>query len=163
MRFCWPINLRVTDRPEIVCAQPSFIPPVVADGSNSHCRWPGVSHSIIRYSFTDLGRMEGWVGLAAQAYNEICWYDHHGKSNPGRSHGSRMVYPLCVFALKNSYCKTFRKTAENSRKDCNFLLLSGFFSGHRYGFTFAMTYCLQKVKAGKKKVLERSSFDNFFW
>ena len=135
---------------------------LVVNGSNPHRRWPRVSHGIIRYSFFDLGRMETWVDLAAQGYNEICWHDHHENSNRGRSHGSKIVNPLCVFALKSSYCKTFRKTVKNPRKDSNFLLLSGFFSEHRYGFAFAMISCLQKVKVGKKKVLERSSFDNLF-
>ena len=36
------------------------------------------------------------------------------------------------------------------------------FSEHGYRFAFAMTYCLKKEKVGKKKVLERSSFDKFF-
>ena len=58
-------------------------------------RWPGVSPSIIRYSFTDLGRMEGWVGLAALEGREICWYNIYGEWNPGRSHGSTVVYQLC--------------------------------------------------------------------
>ena len=35
------------------------------------------------------------------------------------------------------------------------------FSEHRHRFAFAMTYCLQKEKVGKKKVLGGSSFDNF--
>ena len=26
---------------------------------------------------------------------EIWWYEIHGESNPGSSHGSIMVYPLC--------------------------------------------------------------------
>ena len=34
------------------------------------------------------------------------------------------------------------------------------FSEHRHRFAFAMTYCLQKQKVGKKKDLEQSSFDN---
>ena len=38
----------------------------MVDGSNPHRRWPRVSPSSIRYSFTDLGRMECWVGLAAR-------------------------------------------------------------------------------------------------
>ena len=33
---------------------------------------------------------------------------------------------IAVFPLKNSCCKTFRKTAENPEKDCSFLFLSGF-------------------------------------
>ena len=36
------------------------------------------------------------------------------------------------------------------------------FSEHRHGLAFAITYCLQKEKVGKKKVLERSNFDNIF-
>ena len=113
-------------------------------------------------SGTHLLTSEEWKAELAWQRKDIMRSDHHGKSNPVHSHGSRMVCPLCVFALKNSYCKTFRKTAENPRKDCNFLLLSGFFSEHRYGFAFAMTYCLQKVKVGKNKVLGRNSFDSFF-
>ena len=35
------------------------------------------------------------------------------------------------------------------------------FSEHRLDFDFAMTYCLQNEKVGKKRVLEQSSFDNF--
>ena len=30
---------------------------------------------------------------------EIRWYDLHRESNPGRSHGSTMVYPLCYSRL----------------------------------------------------------------
>ena len=40
-----------------------------------------------RYSFTHLGRMEGWIGLTAWGGWEICWYDLHGESNPGCLHG----------------------------------------------------------------------------
>ena len=36
------------------------------------------------------------------------------------------------------------------------------FSEHFHRFAFVMTYCLQKEKVGKKKVLERNSFDNIF-
>ena len=36
------------------------------------------------------------------------------------------------------------------------------FSEHRHGLAFAITYCLQKEKVGKKKVLERSNFDQSF-
>ena len=43
--------------------------------------------------------MEDWVGLAARGGREIRWYDLHGESNPGRSHGSTMVYPLCCSRL----------------------------------------------------------------
>ena len=38
--------------------------------------------------------MEGRVGLAARKYGEICWYDLHEESNPGRLYGSTIVYPL---------------------------------------------------------------------
>ena len=75
-------------------------PPVVVDESNPHCRWPRVSPGIIRYSFTDLGRMEGWVGIAARGDREICWYDLHGESNPGRSHSRT---PYNCFYLKPIY------------------------------------------------------------
>ena len=75
---------------------------------------------------------------------------------------------MSVFALENSDCKTFWKTAENPVKDCNFLFLSGFFfefckiflnrrfSEHRHGFSFARTYCLYK-----EEVLGGSGFDTF--
>ena len=49
------------------------------------------SPGIIRYSFTYLERMEGWVGLAVWGDREIYWYDLHEESNPGHSHGSTMV------------------------------------------------------------------------
>ena len=39
------------------------------------------------------------VGLAARGDRWICWYDLYGKLNPGHSHGSTMVYPICY-----SYC-----------------------------------------------------------
>ena len=89
-----------TYRPGIVGTQPSVIPPVVVDGSNPNFRWPRVSPGIIRYSFTDLGRMEGWVVLAVQGGREIWWYNLHRDSNPGRRHGRTMVYPLCYNCLK---------------------------------------------------------------
>ena len=71
------------------------MPPMVVDGGNRHSRWPWVLPGIMRYSFTDLARMEGWVGLAVRGGREICWYDLHRESNLGRSQGSTMVYPLC--------------------------------------------------------------------
>ena len=77
------VDIYATYRPGIVGTKPSVIPPVVADGSNPHRRWPRVSPGIVRYSFTDLGRMEGWVGLAARGGREIWWYDLHG--NPERT------------------------------------------------------------------------------
>ena len=61
--------------------------------------WPGVSPGIIRYSFTNLGRMEGWVSLAARRGGEIWWYDLHGESSPGRSHGSTMFTHYTTAAL----------------------------------------------------------------
>ena len=79
-----------------------------------------------------------------------------------------------VFALKNSWCKSFWKTVANPVKDCNFysyqvfpfefckIFINSCFSEHHPGFAFAITYCIQKEKVGKKKVLERSSFDKFF-
>ena len=78
-------------------------------GSNPHHRWPGVRPGNIPNLFTDLGRIEDWVGLAARGSREICWNDLRGESNPGRLHGSTMVYPLCYsccnivgnFTLKN--------------------------------------------------------------
>ena len=54
-------------------------------------------------------------------------------------------YPYEVLPFE--FCKIFN----NSR-----------FPEHRHGFAFGIIYCLQKEKVGKKKVLERSSFDNFF-
>ena len=91
----WTKDMGATYRPGIVGTKPSVIPPVVADGSNPYRRWPGVSPGIIRYSFTDPGRMEGWVGLAARGGREICWYELHGESNLCRVHGDTMVYSLC--------------------------------------------------------------------
>ena len=49
-----------------------------------------VSPGVIQYSFTDLGRMEGWAGLAARVGREICWYHLDGESNP-ESNRARMV------------------------------------------------------------------------
>ena len=54
----------------------------------------GVSPSIIRYSFTDLGKMEGCIGLAARGEREKYCYDLHRNLNWNRLHGSTMVYPL---------------------------------------------------------------------
>ena len=77
---------------------------------------------------------------------------------------------MSVFALKNSCCKTFRKTAENPWKECNFcsdqvfpfefceIFINSGFLEHRHGVAFAKTYCLQKEKVGKKNVLGGSSF-----
>ena len=49
------------------------IPPVVVDDRSSlYHRWPSVRPGIIQYSITSLGRMEGWVGLAARGGTEIC-------------------------------------------------------------------------------------------
>ena len=87
------VDIGATYQPEIVGMYPLVIPPVVVDGSNYIRRWPGVNPGIILYSFIDLGRMEGWVGLAARGCREICWYDLHGESNSGCSHGSTLVYP----------------------------------------------------------------------
>ena len=42
------------------------------------------------------------------------------------------------------------------------IFINSRFSEHRHGFAFAITYCLQKEKVGKKKFLERKSFDDFF-
>ena len=58
-------------------------------------------------SFTNLAR-------AVISYNNGCFY-------------VKGFYNfMSVFALKIC-CKTFRKTTENPVKDCNFLVLSGFF------------------------------------
>ena len=66
------------------------------------------------------------------------------------------------------------KNVEYPMKFCKFLFLSGFFlwvwqnfcqqlfSEHHDGFVFSMTYYFQKVKVGKKKVLDRCSFNSFF-
>ena len=69
------------------------------NGKNHHRRWPRVSVGIIWYLFTFMERMEGWVGQAALGYREICRYDLHDESNPGRSHGSTMNYPLSYSCL----------------------------------------------------------------
>ena len=42
------------------------------------------------------------------------------------------------------------------------IFINGSFSEHRHGFALAMTYCLQKEKVEKKKVLGGSSCDNLF-
>ena len=42
------------------------------------------------------------------------------------------------------------------------IFINSRFSEHRHGFAFEITYCLRKEKVGKKKVLERSSFENIF-
>ena len=69
---------------------------MVVDGSSLHRRWPRVSSGIIWYSFTDLGRMEGWVGLAAPVGREICWYDLQGESSPNRLHGRAPLRYSCL-------------------------------------------------------------------
>ena len=50
------VDMGATYRPGIVGTYPSVIPPAVVDGSVDD---PGVCSSIIRYPFTNLGRMEG--------------------------------------------------------------------------------------------------------
>ena len=37
----------------------------------------------VLYSFTNLVKMEDWVGLAARGGREICWYDLHGGIDSG--------------------------------------------------------------------------------
>ena len=64
--------------------------------------------------------------------------------------------------LKAAIVKLFAKLSKILGRIATFYFYQGFFSEHCYGFAFAMTSCLQKVKVGKKKVLERSSFDNLF-
>ena len=74
---------------------------------------PGVSPGIIRYSFTERGRMGGWVGLAARGDREICWYSLHGESKLDRSHCSTIVYPLSVLGpllIVNGITRITRKT-----------------------------------------------------
>ena len=61
--------------------------------------------------------MEGWVGLAARGGREICWYDLHGESHPGRSHGSTMVYPLCYFLPSYESNPLFTSENKNYRFD----------------------------------------------
>ena len=63
--------------------------------------------------------MEDWVDLALRGDTDICWYDLYRESNPGRSDGSTMVYPLCyrwnvvvvynIFCPKNIYKKSWPK------------------------------------------------------
>ena len=85
---------------EINFLQFSTNPPlVVVDGNNPHFQWPGVSPGIIRYSFMDLGIMEGWVGRATREYMEIFWYGLHVEWNTGFLYGSTLVYPLCYNCL----------------------------------------------------------------
>ena len=83
-------------------------PPVVVDGSIPHCQWPGVTYGIIWYSFTNLWRMEGYVGLAVRGYREICWCYIHRESNPGRLHSSIMVYPLLQLFCTMIYTKIWK-------------------------------------------------------
>ena len=64
VRFCWQVNLGVSYQPGIVGTLPSVIPPVVCDGQcepSSSWLTRSFNPGIIRYSFTDLGRMENWV------------------------------------------------------------------------------------------------------
>ena len=75
------------------------MPPVVVDGSNLNRRWPAVSPGIFRCSFTGLGGMGGWVGLAGQGVRGICCYSLQGESIPGRSHGGAVAHPLCCGCL----------------------------------------------------------------
>ena len=89
--ICWS----ATYWPWVASTWLSVIPPMVVDGSNPHSWWSRVSPGIIWYSFTDLGRIEGWVGLTAPGDLEICWYDVHGELNLGCLHGSTMAYPQC--------------------------------------------------------------------
>ena len=63
----------------------------------------------------------------------------------------KILWRIATFYSYQIFPFEFCKTFVNSR-----------FSEHCHGFAFAITYCLQKEKVGKKKVLERSSFDNFF-
>ena len=76
--------------PGIVGTEPSVIPPVM-DWGNGHHRWHGVGAGIIRYSFTDIAMMEGWVGLAVQGDREICWCDLHEESKSCLSSDSSVV------------------------------------------------------------------------
>ena len=63
--------------------------------------------------------------------------------------------------LKTATVKLFGKLPKILGRIATFYFYHGFFFRTSYGFALAMTYCLQNVKVGKKKVLE-SSFDNFF-
>ena len=79
-----------------------------------HHQWPTVTPSIIQYSLTNLGRMKSWVVLAAWGGREIWWYDLHGELNPGHSHGSTMVYPLCYSYLKLFWWKLYSQDSDVS-------------------------------------------------
>ena len=63
----------------------------------------------------------------------------------------KILWRIATFYSYQIFLFEFCKSFINSR-----------FSEHRHGFAFAITYCLQKEKVEKKKVLRRSSFDNFF-
>ena len=100
------VDMGVTYRAGIVATYLSAIPPVVVNGSNHHRRWSRVSPGITRYAFANLGRKEGWVGLATRGGREICWYDLHGESNPGISdsrtpHGCFYLDPICFMWILN--------------------------------------------------------------
>ena len=64
---------------------------------------------------------------------------------------SKILWKIATFYLYQVFQFEFCKISINIR-----------FSEYRHGFAFAWTYCLRKEKEGKKEVLERSSFDNFF-
>ena len=79
----------------------------MVDRSNPHRRWPRVRPGIIRYSFTERGRMESWISLVPRAGREIWWYDRHGESNSCHSYCSTMVSPLCYSCIKFKLYKPF--------------------------------------------------------
>ena len=64
----WTKDMGATYRPGIVGTKPSVIPPVVADGSNPHRRWPGVSPVL---SGTHLPTAEWWKAELAKQREEV--------------------------------------------------------------------------------------------
>ena len=57
--------------------------------------------------------MEGRVDLAAREGREIWWYDLHWEWNPGRSHGSTMVYPRALNQSDSEILRTVRSVQAN--------------------------------------------------
>ena len=96
-------------RPRLVGTYQVFILPVVVGGSNPHCQWPRVRPGTIQCSFTELGKLEGWVGLAAGGVRKISWYDLHGESKPDRWHRSTIIHPLWYSYKKYTLPLTFSR------------------------------------------------------
>ena len=87
--------------------------------TNSHHWWPGVKPIIIRYSFIDVWRMDGWVGLAAWGYKEVCWHDIHGESNLVCSHGGANTINSTSFGTRvtNTHLKHTLKAIDDFKNN----------------------------------------------